>query len=218
MFRNVRSRLLALSAAAVLSVSGLFSALPTVAPVASVAAVATFAVLEARPAEASALSNYFQNKFIDWFLRGQTYTAPTTVYVALSTSTSSAAACGTEVSGGSYARVAVPSSLANWAGTQSSGSTAASSGTSGQTSNNAAITFASPTASWGSITGFCIYDASTGGNLLIYAPLTTPKTVNNGDAAPSFASGALTYTISQLVIVPRVDLTGANDDQFRVAA
>jgi hypothetical protein len=92
--------------------------------------------------------------------------------------------------------VAVTSSLANWAGTQSSGSTTASSGTSGQTSNNNSITFPSPTANWGTITGFCVMDASSGGNLLIYAPLTVSKTVNNGDAAPSFAAAALTYTIS----------------------
>lgn len=32
----------------------------------------------------------------------------------------------------------------------------------------------------------------TGGNLLYYADLTTSKTINSGDAAPSFAAGALT--------------------------
>lgn len=40
----------------------------------------------------------------------------------------------------------------------------------------------------------CI-DATSGGNMLIYAALTTPKTINNGDAAPSFAPGALTFRI-----------------------
>lgn len=150
----------------------------------------------AQPAEAASLSNYWQNHLIDFLLRAQTLTAPATVYVALDTTAGSASACGTEVSGGSYARVAVTSSLTNWAGTQSAGSTTASSGTSGQTSNNNAITFAAPTANWGSIVGFCFFDASTGGNELLYAPLTVSKTVNNGDAAPSFASGALTWTIT----------------------
>jgi hypothetical protein len=171
---------------------------------------------------AAAMSNYLQNKFLDFLLRGQTYTAPTTVYVALATTTGTAAACGTEVTGGSYARVAVSSSLANWAGTQSSGSTTASSGTSGQTSNNGSITFPSPTANWGTVTSFCVFDASTGGNLLFYAALTVSKTINNGDAAPSFASSALTYTITwnsrDLFRHFGEGREAANDERYRTAA
>jgi hypothetical protein len=154
------------------------------------------AALVPHAAKGAALSNYWQNHILDYLIRGQTYTAPTNVYVALSTTTGSASSCGTEVTGGSYARVAVSSALASWAGTQGAGTTTASSGTSGQTSNNGAITFASPTANWGTITSFCWFDASSGGNLLLYAPLTVSKTVNNGDAAPSFAAGALTWTIT----------------------
>lgn len=149
----------------------------------------------ASAASAASMSNYLENKIVDAFLRAQAYTMPATVYVALATSASSDTACGTEVSGGSYARVAVTSSLANWAGTQSAGSTAASSGTGGTTSNNAAVTFPAPTANWGTVTGFCVFDASTSGNLLFYAALTASKTVNNGDAAPSFAIGALTFQV-----------------------
>lgn len=170
----------------------------------------------AEPASAASLSNYWQNHIIDFLLRAQSLTAPATIYVALDTTAGSASACGTEVSGGSYARVAVTSSLANWAGTQGAGTTVASSGTSGQTSNNNAITFAAPTAGWGTIDGFCFFDASTSGNELLYAALTTNKTVNNGDAAPSFAAGALTWTISQ-VITPHSQIA-ANDDSYHVAA
>ncbi len=141
----------------------------------------------------SAMSDYLENKIIDWLLRGQTFTPPATVYVGLLTAAPSDAGGGTEVSGGSYARVAVASSLANWAGSQSAGSTTASTGTSGTTSNNAAVTFPAPTANWGTVTHFGVYDASSAGNLLFYAALTTSKTINNGDAAPSFAAGALTF-------------------------
>jgi hypothetical protein len=162
--------------------------------VAAAIVVATIALPQA--AHAGALSNYAQNKLIDWLLRGQSYTPPTSVYVALDTTSGSASGCGTEVSGGSYARVAISSSLTNWAGTQGATTTAVSSGTTGQTSNNGTITFPAPTATWGTIVGFCLFDASTGGNLLIYAPLTVSKTVNNGDAAPSFAISALTYTLN----------------------
>lgn len=143
----------------------------------------------------AALSDYLENKLIDWLLRGQTFTPPATVYVGLLTAAPSDSAAGTEVTGGSYARVAVTSSLASWAGTQAAASTVASSGTSGTTSNNGTITFPAPTANWGVVTHFAVYDASTGGNLLFYAALGASKTINNGDAAPSFAAAALTLQI-----------------------
>lgn len=144
----------------------------------------------------AAMSDYLENKLIDFLLRAQAYTAPATVYVALFTAAPSDSGGGTEVAGGSYARVAVTSSLANWAGTQSAGSTSASSGTGGATSNNGAITFPSPTANWGVVTHMGIFDASTAGNLLFHGALTTSKTINSGDAAPSYAAAALGLTFA----------------------
>ena len=67
--------------------------------------------------------------------------------------------------------------------------------TTGTTSNNGVITFPAPTANWGVVTCWGILDASTGGNLWIYSALTTNKTINNGDAAPSFAAAAATFQI-----------------------
>lgn len=162
----------------------------------TLAAVAALSLGLSSVGECGALSNYLTNKLIDYVMRGQAYTAPATVYVALATAAGSSAACGTEVTGGSYARVAVTSSLANWAGTQGATTTVASSGTSGQTSNNSALTFPAPTASWGTIQEFCIMDAASGGNLLWRASLTIAKVVNNGDAAPSFAISALSWTVN----------------------
>jgi hypothetical protein len=144
----------------------------------------------------AAMSDYLENNFIDWLLRGQSFTAPTNVYVALFTAAPSDSGGGTEVSGGSYARVTVASALANWAGTQSAGSSTASSGTGGVTSNNGAITFPTPSANWGSCTHFGIFDASSGGNLLFHGALTAAKTVNNGDPAPSFSAAALALTFA----------------------
>lgn len=141
-----------------------------------------------------ALSDYLENKLIDHLLRGQAYTAPATVYVGLLTAAPSDTGGGTEVSGNNYARASVASSLANWAGTQSAGSTLASSGTGGTTSNNGTISFATPSASWGTVTHFGVYDASSSGNLLFWGALTISKTINNGDTV-SFAAGALTFTI-----------------------
>lgn len=144
---------------------------------------------------AAALADGTENSLIDWFFRAQAYTAPTAHHVALYTVCPTDSSAGTEVSGGSYARVAVTSSLANWAGTQGAGTTTASSGTSGTTSNNNAITFAAPTANWGQINCWGSTSAPTGGSIYFYSPLTVPKTVNNGDAAPSFAPGAATFQI-----------------------
>jgi hypothetical protein len=143
----------------------------------------------------AAMTDYLENKIVDWLLRGQTFTPPATVYVGLFTAAPTDAGGGTEVSGGSYARVAVTSSLANWAGTQSAGSTTASTGSSGTTTNNNAITFPAPTANWGTVTAFGVFDAATGGNLLVYGNLNTAKTINNGDAAPSFAAGQLSVQV-----------------------
>lgn len=153
----------------------------------------------------AAMTDFLENNLIDWLLRAQAIgitgataaagTGPANVYVALLTAAPSDTGGGTEVSGGSYARVTVASSLANWAGTQSAGSTTASSGTGGTTSNNGAITFPAPSANWGVVTHVGIYDASSAGNLLMWSALTVSKTINNGDAAPSFAAAALTFQI-----------------------
>ncbi|MGE0358672.1 MAG: hypothetical protein AB7P08_17350 [Burkholderiales bacterium] len=146
-------------------------------------------------AGATSFTDYLENKIVDWLLRGQAFSPPATVYVGLLTAGCSDSAAGTEVTGGSYARASVASSLANWAGTQSAGSTTASSGTSGTTSNNNAIPFPAPTANWGVVTHFGIYDAASAGNLLICQALTVSKTINNGDAAPVFNAAALTIQV-----------------------
>jgi len=144
----------------------------------------------------AAMSDYLENKLIDHIFRAQSFAAPANLYFALFTAAPSDSGGGTEVSGGSYARVTMATALANWSGTQGAGSTSASSGTSGAASNNIAITFPTPTANWGTITHFGIFDAVSGGNLLFHGALTVSKTVNNGDPAPSFAAAALGVTFA----------------------
>lgn len=152
-----------------------------------------------------AMTDTLENKMVNWFFRGQALglngasagagSGPTNLYIGLMTTTPADGSAGVEVSGGNYARVAVASTLANWAGTQGAGTTVASSGTGGTTSNNNAITFPVPSANWGTITGVGIFDTLTGGIMTHYAALGTSKTVNNGDPAPSFAAGQLSYQI-----------------------
>lgn len=143
----------------------------------------------------SAMSDFLENKLIDQIFRGQSAPTTTTLYVGLFTAAPSDTGGGTEVSGGSYARASVASSLANWAGTQSAGSTVASSGTGGSTSNNGSITFATPGATWGTVTHFGIFDAASGGNLLFHGALTTSKTINSGDTV-TFPAGSLSVTFA----------------------
>lgn len=146
------------------------------------------------PAFSAALTDTYENSMIDWLMRGQALTPPATGYVALFTACPTDSTAGTEVTGGSYARVSVTASLANWAGTQSAGSTVASSGTGGTTSNNNAITFPAATADWGTVNCFGYMSASSGGTLVFYASLTAARMITNGSTA-SFAAGALTFQI-----------------------
>lgn len=143
----------------------------------------------------SAMSDFLENALIDQLFRGQSAPTTSTLHVGLLTAAPSDSGGGTEVSGNNYGRVAVTSSLANWAGTQGAGTTAASSGTGGQTSNNGAITFATPSGTWGTVTHFGIYDAASGGNLLFYGTLTIAKTINQSDTV-TFPAGSLTITFA----------------------
>jgi len=85
--------------------------------------------------------------------------------------------------------------MANWAGTQGSGSTVASSGTGTQTSNNNAIAFPDPTADWNWGFGFVFDDVSGLLGKYIWSEFSAgPIQIMNGATNVQFAAGALTYT------------------------
>lgn len=102
-----------------------------------------------------------------------------------------------EASYTNYARSNTAASLANYAGTQSAASTLASSGILiPTTSNNGVVTFGTAAGSGPSfVWATAFFDATTAGNMLVVEPLTTVKTINNGDPAPTFAAAALTASI-----------------------
>ena len=150
----------------------------------------------------TAFTNYFENKLIDTIFRGQSlaigsatlsWSSAPTLYIGLLTAAASDSSSGTEATGGSYARQGIAASLANFAGTQAAGSTVASSGTGGTTSNNNDINFTGMPAC--TLVGYGIYDASSGGNQLIYTTLTgQPITVIAG-ATVKFSAGTLTVQV-----------------------
>lgn len=119
----------------------------------------------------SAISDYLENALINHIFRNTDYTRPANIYVALFTAAPNDAGGGTEVSGGSYARVAVA--------TGASSAWDAASG--GATANTGVTTFPTATADWGTITHMALFDASSGGNMLFHGALTSNKVVNNGD-------------------------------------
>jgi len=127
----------------------------------------------------SEMSNYLENALINVTLRATSYTAPTTVYVALFTSDPTDAGSGTEVSGGSYAR-------------QSATFGAPSNGASVTTAD---ITFPTCTSAWGTVGWIGIYDAVTTGNLLYHTALDTAKAIDTGDIF-KISSGNLSVTLA----------------------
>jgi hypothetical protein len=123
-------------------------------------------------------SNYLENKVLDHVLRNTSYTSPTTVYVGLFTSDPTDAGSGTECTGSAYARQALSVTTASG----------------GIVTSSADVTFPQATGAWGTITHLGLLDALTSGNLLMHTPLTTSKSIDNGDIL-KISSGNLTVTL-----------------------
>ena len=135
----------------------------------------------------SAATDYLEGQIRAHIWRTASFTKPTVLAIALYTAAPGEAGGGTEVSGGSYARVQRDPLDANWT---------AASATDGLTDNAADLVYPTPTANWGTVTHQACLDATSGGNMLIYGALTTAKTINNGDPAPKFVAGALDYIVA----------------------
>jgi hypothetical protein len=116
----------------------------------------------------SALSNYAEAELLDHLLAVGAFTAPTNVYAALSTADPLDTGAGiAEPAGGAYARQAVTFNAAT--------------GDPTECNNNGDITFPTATASWGTITHFALFDAVSGGNMLVHGALTSSRAVGDGD-------------------------------------
>lgn len=134
---------------------------------------------------AGSKSDYLENALLNGVLGGPQFTLPPQVNIALSTAVYVDSATGSnmaEVSGGGYLRVAVQNNATTWPGAAS-----------GAKSNGIVFTFPTASADWGTVQAFYIVDASSAGNILYGADLTTPRAIANGDTA-SFAVGSITIT------------------------
>jgi hypothetical protein len=133
---------------------------------------------------ASGITNFAGNKYLDYVWGAQIWTIPSTWYIALYTATPTASTSGAEVSttGTAYVRQAVTNNLSNWPAASSRSK-----------QNASAITWATATANYGTVTGAAFTDASSAGNIWYFFDLTSSVAVNSG-AIASFAANAITIS------------------------
>lgn len=131
----------------------------------------------------SQASDYLEGKVLDTIaslgsvdLATGTVTAGSGGYIGLFTAAPTDAGGGTECSGGAYAREAV--------GANGFGAAAG-----GAITNPAEFKWADATANWGTITHIGLFDAATGGNLLVYGAVTNSVAITSGDIFKIPASG-----------------------------
>lgn len=127
----------------------------------------------------SAMSDYLELKFLDHFTGTASTSAPSAVYLGLSTGDLGDDNSGTELTGNNYSRKAITFASA----------------ASGSISSNAAVEFDAATGSWGTVSHWAIYDASSGGNQLFNGSFTQSKAIGSGDIL-KVASGSVTITAS----------------------
>ena len=113
----------------------------------------------------SAMSDYLENEILDHILGTGSYTMPSGVYIGLSIVSFNDDASGAELTGNGYIRKAATFNVA----------------ASGTADNSAAVEFPAATASWGTVSHFGLFDAVSGGNMLIHGAFTTPKLIDIGD-------------------------------------
>lgn len=136
---------------------------------------------------AGALTNFGRDRVLNGWFRTLAAYKPAAIHLGLLTAVADAlAGTVTEVTGGSYGRQAITQADAQWnAPANSSGAQ--------QITNVNAINFPSSgaaTANWGNISHFGVYDAGTGGNLLMVSAVDNVRTINSGDTG-QVAAGIL---------------------------
>jgi len=129
---------------------------------------------------AGSFSDYLEDKVLKHVFTNVAYTSPTTIYVALFTAAPTDTGGGTECTGGAYTREI---------------GTFTVSGTTTLATNSAAIEYDAATNSWGTIVAVGLFDASTSGNMLAWADLTTSKAIDSGDIL-RIPAGDLDITLS----------------------
>lgn len=129
----------------------------------------------------SQLADYAEKACLDWLMGGATPVRPSARYLALFTSATTDAGGGTEMSGGGYARQAITLGATTLGG--------------GNCTNTNALAFAIAGLDPAAFTHAAVFDASTGGNMLLHGPLTAAKDLGDGDIL-EFLAGTLIFTLA----------------------
>jgi len=109
-------------------------------------------------------THYLSNSLIDSII-----TDNPSLWLAAFTAAPTKSGGGTEVTGGSYARVEMDSDVIFDGATDS------------EDASTDVVTFPTATGSWGTVVAIGVYDASTSGNLLMYAAVSPGVPIGNGD-------------------------------------
>ena len=124
-----------------------------------------------------AYTQTFKHQVLDHAFRNNAMTSPETVYVGLLDGDPGNG--GTEVDEASYDRQSV--------------SFGAPSG--GEVTTDSETDFGTAGESWGTVTHFAIFDAETGGTMLVAAELSQSKPIEEGDSV-RFPAGELTLDLN----------------------
>ena len=121
------------------------------------------------------LSDADANNMLDSRFGSVAVAIPATYYVGLSTTLPTNTGTNvTEPSGGLYARVAVTNNATNFPAAAARSK-----------SNGTVITFPTASASWGTVTHFVLYDASTGGVFRAWGALAAAQAIASGGTPTS---------------------------------
>ena len=117
-------------------------------------------------------SDYLENKLMDYVFGNETYTASSTLYLALSEADPLDDGSGvSEPVGNGYARKSIANNLTNWPAAVN-----------GVKANGTIVELTAVGGSWPTVSHFAIFDEITGGNMLIHGALSSAQTLADGES------------------------------------
>lgn len=125
-------------------------------------------------------SDYLNARILDYWFGGQAHTVPSLYLALLSAAHTSAGSGGTEFATASYARKAITNNLTNFP--------AVAAGT-GLKYLDVDHTFTTPSEDWGTAVALALYDALTGGNMLLIKAISDTPVVDTSAPVVAASTG-----------------------------
>lgn len=118
------------------------------------------------------VTKYLEAAILTWLFNGGTLTAPASLYLGLFTAAPDTVAGGTECSGNGYARARFANAIGSWDEAASATKTLVT-----------CVGFPIATGSWGTVVAIGLWDASSGGNLWAWRPVSPTFAISSGELA-----------------------------------